>query len=238
MEVVKVKKTFGFFAIIWVLVLALFNLLVFVTPNEAGGMTKFGGAFWVGYIFITVAFIGQLVCAFFAFKPSDKQKVFYNISLIPISYTSLIVILIAGTACMVIPDMPNWLGIIICFLALAFSAIVVLKATLAISVVTEIDQRVKNKTFFMKSLTADAEHLKNTAKTAELKALSKKVYEAVRYADPMSNAVLVEVEVKIQNGFSDFENAVIAEDYELASSTADELLSLIDIRNKKCKLLK
>ena len=44
--------------------------------------------------------------------------------------------------------------------------------------------------------------------------------------------------LKIQNGFSDFENAVTGEDFELATSTADELLSLIDIRNKKCKLLK
>ena len=93
------KKTFGFFAIIWALFLALFNVIVFVTPNEAGGMTKFGGAFWVGYIFITIAFIGQLVCAFFAFKPSDKQKVFYNIPLVTISYAGLIVMLIAGTAC-------------------------------------------------------------------------------------------------------------------------------------------
>ena len=80
------KKTFGFFSIIWAIFLALFNVIVFVTPNEAGGMTKFGGAFWVGYIFITIAFIGQLVCAFFAFKPSDKQKVFYNIPLVTISY--------------------------------------------------------------------------------------------------------------------------------------------------------
>ena len=49
---------------------------------------------------------------------------------------------------------------------------------------------------------------------------------------------LVEAEEKIQGAFSDFENAVNGEDFELASSTADELLSLIDMRNKKCKLLK
>ena len=232
------KKTFGFFAIIWALFLALFNVIVFVTPNEADGMTKFGGAFWVGYIFITIAFIGQLVCAFFAFKPSDKQKVFYNIPLVTISYAGLIVMLIAGTACMAIPNLPNWIGIIVCLLVLAITAIAVLSAGFAASVVTEIDQRVKVKTFFIKSLTVDAEHLMNTSKTAELKALAKKVYEAVRYSDPMSNAVLVEVEEKIQNGFSDFENAVNGEDFELAASTADELLSLIDIRNKKCKLLK
>lgn len=232
------KKTFSFYAIIWALFLALFNVIVFVTPNEAGGMSKFGGAFWVGYVFITIAFIGQLVCAYFAFKPSDKQKVFYNIPLISISYTGLIIMLIAGTACMAIPNLPNWVGIIVCLLVLAFTAISVLKANLAISVVSDVDQRVATKTYFVKTLTVDAEHLMNTAKNAELKSLAKKVYEAVRYSDPMSNAVLVEVEGKIQNGFADFENAVNSEDYELASSNAHELLALVDVRNKKCKELK
>lgn len=228
------KKTFGFFSIIWAILLALFNVIVFVTPTP----TKFTDVFWTGYIFITIAFVGQLVCAYFAFKPSDKQKVFYNIPLVTISYAGLIVMLIAGTACMTIPNLPNWIGIIVCLLVLAITAIAVLSAAFAASVVTEIDQRVKTKTFFIKSLTVDAEHLMNTSKTSELKALAKKVYEAVRYADPMSNAVLVEVEEKIQNSFSDFENAVNGEDFDLATSTADELLSLIDIRNKKCKLLK
>jgi ribosomal protein S20 len=102
--------------------------------------------------------------------------------------------LIAGTACMAIPNLPNWIGIIVCLLVLAITAIAVLSAGFAASVVTEIDQRVKVKTFFIKSLTVDAEHLMNTSKTTELKALAKKVYEAVRYSDPMSNAVLVEVE--------------------------------------------
>ena len=232
------KKTFSIYAIIWFVFLAVFNVFCFATPNEAGGMNKFGGAFWAGYIFITVAFIGQLICAFFAFKPQDKQKMFYNIPLITISYTGLIIMLIVGTLCMVIPNLPNWVGIAVCLLVLIFTAVSVIKASFAASVVSEIDEEIKAKTFFIKSLTVDAEHLMNTSKTAELKTLTKKVYEAVRYSDPMSNAVLVEVEEKIQNGFSDFENAVFVEDFELASSTADELLSLIDIRNKKCTLLK
>jgi hypothetical protein len=50
----------------------------------------------------------------------------------------------------------------------------------------------------------------------------------------MSNVALVEVEDEIQNNFADFKNAVKNENYELASSASDELLSLIDIRNKKC----
>lgn len=232
------KKTLGFFSIIWAISLALFNVIVFVTPNEVAGMTKFGGAFWVGYISITFAFVGQWVCAFFAFKPSDKQKVFYNIPLVTISYAGLVVMLIAGTVCMAIPNLPNWLGMIVCLFILVITAIAVITATFAASVVGEIDQKVKVKTFFIKSLAVDAEHLMHTSKTAELKVLAKKVYEAIRYSDPMTDGGLGEVEHKIQSGFSDFESAVMSEDFELASSTANELLSLIDIRNKKCRLFK
>ena len=50
------KKTFGFFSAIWAIALALFNVIVFVTPNIA----KFSETFWTGYIFITIAFIGRL----------------------------------------------------------------------------------------------------------------------------------------------------------------------------------
>ena len=93
------KKTFGFFLGIWAILLALFNAVVFITANEVSGTAKFSGGFWIGYIFITVAFIGQLVCAFFALNPNDVQKLFYNIPLIVISYAGLIVMLLAGTAC-------------------------------------------------------------------------------------------------------------------------------------------
>ncbi|MBE6582872.1 MAG: hypothetical protein E7648_06390 [Ruminococcaceae bacterium] len=232
------KKTIGLFSTIWAICLALFNVIVFVTPHEAGGMAKFGGAFWVGYIFITIAFIGQLACAFFAFKPGDKQKVFYKTPLVTTSYAGLIVMLIAGTACMAIPNLPNWVGIIVCVLVLAITAIAVISAAFAASVVADTDQKVKGKTIFIKSLTADAEHLMKVSKTTELKSLTKKVYDAIRYSEPMSNAALVEVEKKIRNGFSDFENAIVGEDIELAAPIADELLSLIDLRNSKAKLTK
>ena len=78
----------------------------------------------------------------------------------------------------------------------------------------------------------------SAAKTPELRTEVKKVYEAIRYSDPMSNAALEEINEQIQNQFSVFEDAVKAEDSDLASSYSDELIILIDNRNKKCKLLK
>ena len=46
------KSKFKMYVIVWAAVVVLFNVIVFITPNEVAGMSKFGGAFWVGYAFI------------------------------------------------------------------------------------------------------------------------------------------------------------------------------------------
>ena len=232
------KKGFKYYLSIWIILLAVFNVAVFVSPDEAGGYSKFGGAFWVGYIFITLSFIGQLICAYFAFKADSLQKFFYNVPLIRISRTGLVLTAILGTLCMAIPNLPNWIGVILCLAVLAFTAISAIKATAAGDIVSGIDKNIESKTSFIKLLTADAEALMSAAKTPELRVEVKKVYEAIRYSDPMSNAALEEINEQIQNQFSVFEDAVKSEDSEHASSSSDELIILIDNRNKKCKLLK
>lgn len=232
------KKNFIYYSIIWLISLLIFNVIVFVSPNEAGGMTKFGGAFWVGYIFITIAFIGQLICSFFAFRCDNNQKMFYNITLISISYIGLIVMLVVGTACMAIPNLPNWLGIIICLLVLAFTAISVVKAGVVAEIVEAVDEKIKTQTQFIKMLTVDSQNLMTSATSTDLKAEAKKVYEAIRYSDPMAHPTLEDAEKQIQNGFKAFSDAVKAEDLEVAKVVGMELLALIDNRSKMCKVLK
>ena len=232
------NKNFKYYLSIWAIFFVIFNIAVFVSPNELVGMSKFGGAFWSGYIFITLAFIGQLGCAYKTFKAENLKKLFYNIPIISISWTGLVLTLIFGVLCMIIPNLPNWVGIILCFIILGFTAISVIKASLAADIVSKIDEKIKVQTQFIKLLTADAQHLMVSSKTAELKAEAKKVYEAIRYSDPMSNEALADVEGQIQSEFTFFTQAVKSEDLELAKSVADGLLNLIDGRNKKCKVLK
>lgn len=231
------NKKFKYYAVIWAILLAVFNVICFATPGEAAGMSKFGGAFWAGYIFITIAFIGQLVCAFIALNTDSKTKLFYNIPIIRVSYTGLILTIVFGALCMAIPNLPNWVGIIVCLLILAFTAIAVVKAKAASDVVEKIDNKVKAQTLFIKSLTVDAESLLARAATPEAKDACKKVYEAVRYSDPMSNDALAGVESQITLKFNEFSNAVNGGTDSIDNLT-DELVVLIGDRNKKCKLLK
>lgn len=231
------NKKFKYYALIWAILLAVFNVICFITPDETAGMSKFGGAFWAGYIFITIAFIGQLVCAYIALKTDDKTKLFYNIPIIRVSYTGLTLTLVFGALCMAIPNLPNWVGIIVCVLVLAFTAIAVIKAKAASDVVENIDKKVKAQTLFVKSITVDAESLLARAATPEAKDACKKVFEAVRYSDPMSNDALAGVESQITLKFNELSEAVSG-GADNVKNIADELVILIGDRNKKCKLLK
>ncbi|MBQ7288450.1 MAG: hypothetical protein IJW78_01865 [Clostridia bacterium] len=187
-----------------------------------------------------IAFVGTVIAIAFVLtlKVETKEKMFLTVSQFGTAYIVTILSVILSGVYLFVATVPDFIIYIVAILVYALAVISIIKAKIAVSIVAGIDEKIKVQTFFIKSLTVDAEHLMSTSKTTELKTLAKKVYEAVRYSDPMSNAVLVEVEEKIQNGFSDFENAVEAQDYELASSIAYELLHLVDIRNKKCKLLK
>ena len=232
------KKSFGIYSIVWAICLAVFNVITFVTPNEIGGVSKFGGSFWVGYIFITVAFVGQLACAFVAFKAENLKKFFYNIPLLSISYGGLVAMLIVGSVFMAIPVLPEWIGIIVCVIILAFNAIAIIKATAAADIVSGIDGKIKVQTFFIKSLSVDAQSLMTSAKSDELHAEAKKVYEAIRYSDPMANAALSDLDAQIERQFNAFSDAIKADDAELAKETADALVEMVERRNQKVKLLK
>ena len=232
------KKNFCIYSIIWAICLAVFNVVVFVTPNEINGESKFGGSFWVGYIFITVAFVGQLACAYAALKTNEPKKLFYRIPLISISYGGLVAMLIAGSIFMAIPTLPEWIGIIVCVIILAFNAIAIIKATVAANVVSGIDERVKAQTFFINNLTVEAKSLMDSANTDELREEARKIYEAIRYSDPVSNAAISDIDDQLKRQFAAFADAVKSEDAELAKENSYSLLEIIKKRNQSCKLMK
>lgn len=139
---------------------------------------------------------------------------------------------------MVIPNLPNWIGIILCFVVLGFNAISLIKANVAADLVSKTDEKVKAKTFFIKSLTVDAEGLLARAETDEIKAECKKVYEAVRYSDPMSDEALAATESQITLKFAKLTTAVNNNNLETVKNTANEVIILVADRNKKCRFLK
>lgn len=232
------KKYFKFYGICWAIALVVFNIITFISTGNTVGISNAGAGFWVGYIFITIVFIGNLVCSFLFFKEENIDKIFLKLPIIYIAYIALIVSLIAGAIAMAIPVIPYWVGIVVDVVILAVYAIEIVQANTAADVVSEIDDRLKAQTFFIHSLTVDAQTLMSFAQSDDVKTECKKVYESIRYSDPMSNDALAEIESQIQNEFNTFDDAVKKDNTELVKNSANKIIALINKRNNKCKLLK
>lgn len=231
------KNAFRSYLIFWIALVFVFSVVALVSPGWMGN-GEYPAAFWIGFVLIEIAFVCQLICSYIALKAENAQKMFYNISLLRTSYAGLIASFIFGGACMLIPGVPYWIGAILCAIVLAANVISVVKASVVIEAVVEVDEKLQDKTRFIKNLIVEAETLVAVAKSDTAKADCKKVYEAVRYSDPVSCSELLDVEHEIEEKFALFASALKGEDEMVVSAAAKELLVLIEERNKKCKLYK
>ena len=227
------KKGFKSYIICWAILAALFNAVCFIL----GALSGYSAAFWATYVLVMLAFVGQLVSASVAFRAGNAEKLFLNVSLIRISYTGLILTMIVGSAGMIAPEPLNWVGAVACLFIVGFSAISVVKAQAAAELVGGVSERTKRDTAFMKLLTANADSLCSRAKSGEAKTACKKVYEALRYSDPVSSGALEQLEREIAKKFKEFD-AAVTDDDTYAAALANELLDMIEKRNNQCKALK
>lgn len=193
----KISKNFKLYAVVWAILAVVFNVIVFVSPSDINGESKFTDTFWIGYALVMVGFVGQLACAYIGLKDDNITKLFYNIPLLRVSVIGLVVSAVAGSFFMAIPTAQTWIAAIVSVIVLAFVAIATIKAKAASDIVESVEKKIKEQTFFIKTLTVDAQNLMARANTPESKDLVKKVYEAVRYSDPMSNENLAEIEGRI-----------------------------------------
>ena len=139
---------------------------------------------------------------------------------------------------MIIPGLPNWVGIIVCMIILAFCAVSVIKAGAAVDAVEQIDKKTAERTSFIKSMTVKCENITAHAKSDDIKKECKKVYEAVRYSDPVSADELAETEAEIERKLDELKNAVEADNADKVKALAGDVVNLLKIRNSNIKFMK
>ena len=232
------KKNFKFYALGWVGLLGLFNLLAFIIPAWPT-LEKFTASFWIGWGVTIGAFFGQLICAWVAFKEESAKKTFYNISLFTVSYAGLISMFVVAMICIIVTPLPYWIAAIACSAVLIANVIAVAKAKMAIDVVANVDEKVEKATAFIYEMREESESLFVRAKADEAKAvICKKVRDAFKFSDPMSKSDLDAVEAEIKTHFDLLKKAIVEGKMDVATAESDELLALISERNNKCKKLK
>lgn len=232
------KKKQIHYIIVWIALISLFNILCFVTPDEINGIKTFSGAFWPGYVFITIAFLGHLVFSMVCFSENNYGKKVMNIPLTIISYFELAAMVVVGLACMLVPGLPNWLGIIFCYGILVVSVLFLLSAKVVGENVASANQSLNAKVFQMREIINQAGELIAMAKDSDTRALLQSVYEAIRYSDPVSAEETQPEERELIKLLAEMKALIECEKYETIRLKADAVVSLTERRNNKCKSLK
>ena len=212
----------------------VFQCLCFLTPNELGNYYKFGGSFWAGYVFTNLSFLLFFFCLYKTINESNKTNQFYDLSLLRVSRNYLIMMIIVGVVVMLVPDLALWIGITITGILFVFSAIKLLKTDTAIEVVEHIDNKAKEKTSNILSWRSDSSNLINLTNNAKSRNSAKKIADAFKFSDPVSNESLLSIEQEINDKFNEYKEHI--NDEEIITNLEQELISLIKERNEKCKL--
>ena len=90
----KTKNTVAF-GLIYVILLGVFNLLVFTISKSRNDV------FWLSYGFMTLAFVVQIVSMFLSFKSADVETAFFGIPLASFSVFYLGAELVIGALFMI-----------------------------------------------------------------------------------------------------------------------------------------
>ncbi len=227
----KQIRGIAFFAII----LVVYNILAFVIPFPKNG------CLWAAWAFGLVAILLQIPILLLAFRNGETVKSkFYGFPIARVGVIYLIAQMIVTVLffALAFVNCPAWIPVVISVLVLAAGLLGVIATDAARDEIERQEKTVKVNTSFMKTLTVDAQTLLSRAKSEPIKNACKKVFEAVRYSDPMSADALSDVESRIRTEFDSFTDAVISDNADAATASAEELLTLLKERNSICKMEK
>lgn len=200
--------------------------------------TGFTPAFFAAIVMLLIGYAFAILSTFIGMKKAETaESTFYGVPFVYSGVVTFAVICVWSYIAMFFNIAPLT-QLIVDIVILAVAAIKLFSKNAARDIIEERGKEVKVKTMFIKMLTADVMTLEAKAKSAEIKAVCNKVYETVRYSDPMSDDALAGVESQISLKFASLTSAVENDDTDNAKTYADELIILIEDRNKRCKLLK
>lgn len=227
----KDKKIGILGALISLIGLGIFNLCVFLLISD---YTK---VFWSAYIFTTIAFVAQGVVDFI-FGKSNANAKFLSLPLFYIGGIYFTVQLIIGIVCMVAPVSITF-AVLVQALILAAYITVTLTSTIAKEQIIKTDDNIKKATNYIRTLTIEAEQLYLSQEDASKKVELKKLYEAIRYSDPMSSTeeiCIIDEQINIAfRVLSENVSSVTVDDLKKEIKT---ILDLVTKRNMICRASK
>lgn len=220
----KKNSTKGY--VILGILFTLVSIIAFAVP------TLKTATFWIAYVFTAAAFAAQIIIWRTALGKEALKSKFLGFPIVHIGIVYAIIQVIAFAVFLFVPTLPTWSAIVVCPIIAGLSAVCMISADAGRNEIELVEAKVQNKVFYVREMQADIELLADNESDAAVKTALTHLAEKIRFSDPMSNEQLADLENKI---------SIKAAELKTASSKLEiitELNSLLDERNKKCKILK
>lgn len=221
----KKNSTKGY--VILGILFALVSIIAFAVP------TMKTATFWIAYVFTAAAFAAQIVIWKTALGKGETLKSkFLGFPVVHIGIVYLIIQTVTFAVFLFVPTLPVWSVIVVCPVIAGVSMVCMISVEAGRNEIDRVEAKVQKKVFYIRELQADIELLADAETDADVKATLIQLAEKIRFSDPMSNEQL-----------ADLENKISAKVMELKTATnkveiITEIISLLNERNKKCRILK
>ncbi len=222
--------------VILVICAVAYNTVLFLTC----GVTGHTVAFWISYTFMLIAFAAMfLIGAVLGTSGFSMRDWLFGYPLIKHTTVYIIAELAVSVLFMLLEKSASWQASFICqFLLVCVYAVFAISCFVAKKTIDSVEEKVRDKSSYIKLLRADAAMLEQKTSDPELKALCHKLAEDVRYSDPMSCEALFELEKEITLTVAQCSEALGTDDTESALALVKRASLLLSERNKKCIALK
>ena len=203
------------------------SIIAFAVP------TAKTATFWIAYVFTAAAFAAQIGIWKTALgKEGTLKSKFLGFPVVHIGIVYAVLQVIVFAVFMFVPTLPTWSTIVVCSIIAGISAVCMISTDAGRNEIERVEAKVQKKVFYIRELQADIELLADNESDAAVKTALTQLAEKIRFSDPMSNEQLADLEKHISTKFAELKT--VSSKLEVIT----ELNSLLDERNKKCKILK
>lgn len=205
---------------------ALVSVIAFAVPT-----TK-TITFWIAYVFTAAAFAAQIIIWNKALGKEELKSKFLGFPVVHIGIVYAIIQVVAFAVFLFVPTLPAWSAIVVCSVIAGVSAVCMISADAGRNEIERVEAKIQKKVFYIRELQVDVELIAAAETDADAKAALTQLAEKIRFSDPMSNEQLADLENKISIKVMELKTAT--NQVEIIT----EIISLLNERNKKCRILK
>lgn len=215
--------------ILSLILLALYNIAIFLIPSVKNV------TFWVAYCFSNLAIIISGLVILNELDEQSIEKKFKSMPVVYIARTYLVLQLIMSFVEIFYPINYRY-SILINIIILGLTIIGFTIVNVGKKEIQRVEEKVKEKVFFIKELQSDIELFADKIYDETTKKEVLSLAETIRFSDPMSHSQLASIEnqinVKVQN------LTQITDNNEAIKQTCNEIQRLFAERNRKAKIYK